>query len=97
MLVLNTTSPRASPSAPAATPRNQVPSSSARIASTGASRELANWRIGELVNCGSVNHSPTHQFTNSPIHLHFIIHLSSDAVTRFRSLATIRTDDDHRR
>src|SRR2546428_13345867 len=33
MLVLNTTSPRASPSAPAATPRYQVPSSSARIAS----------------------------------------------------------------
>src|SRR4051812_35476392 len=33
MLVLNTTSPRASPWAPAAAPRNQVPSSSARIAS----------------------------------------------------------------
>ena len=33
MLVLNTTSPRASPSAPAAAPRNSVPSSSARIAS----------------------------------------------------------------
>src|SRR5213593_1052915 len=32
MLVLNTTSPRASPSAPAATPRYQVPSSSARMA-----------------------------------------------------------------
>src|SRR5687767_4459294 len=32
MLVLNTTSPRASPCAPAATPRYQVPSSSARTA-----------------------------------------------------------------
>src|SRR5712671_6936559 len=34
MLVLNTTSPLVSPSAPAAVPRNQVPSSNARIAST---------------------------------------------------------------
>src|SRR3954447_6235945 len=33
MLVLNTTSPPVSPFAPAAAPRNQVPSSSARIAS----------------------------------------------------------------
>src|SRR4029453_18834661 len=33
MAVLNTTSPRASPSAPAATPRYQVPSSSAKSAS----------------------------------------------------------------
>src|SRR5256885_12435952 len=33
MLVLNTTSPWASPSAPAAAPRNHVPSSSARMAS----------------------------------------------------------------
>src|SRR5256885_8628102 len=32
MLVLNTTSPRASPAAPAATPRYQVPSSSANTA-----------------------------------------------------------------
>src|SRR3954453_16052427 len=35
MLVLNTTSPRASPSAPAAAPRRIVPSSSARTASMG--------------------------------------------------------------
>src|SRR5215813_4109592 len=34
MLVLNTTSPVASPGAPAAVPSNQVPSSSARMAST---------------------------------------------------------------
>src|SRR5262245_21024217 len=34
MLVLNTTSPRASPSAPAESPRKIVPSSSASIAST---------------------------------------------------------------
>src|SRR5581483_12473904 len=33
MLVLNTTSPPVTPGAPAALPRNQVPSSSARIAS----------------------------------------------------------------
>src|SRR3954471_20178486 len=34
MLVLNTTSPPATPSAPAASPRKYVPSSRARIAST---------------------------------------------------------------
>src|SRR5215831_5118217 len=34
MLVLNTTSPAASPGAPAAVPLNQVPSSSARMAFT---------------------------------------------------------------
>src|SRR5262245_57087480 len=44
MLVLNTTSPVASPSAPAAWPRNTVPSSRARIASTLLS-VLCAWRF----------------------------------------------------
>src|SRR5262249_30849658 len=53
MLVLNTTSPWASPSAPAAAPRNRVPSSSARIASIWFEKFYSVVRAGCIAKGGS--------------------------------------------
>src|SRR5881397_3126607 len=111
MLVLKTTSPRASPSAPAAWPRNQVPSSRAKIASIYPPTFL-HWRRGPTpaASCrrrlasdfhvlGSARHPNAAAALGTPAWPQALLsfYFSSDAVTRFRSAATTRTDDDQRR
>src|SRR3954447_15467427 len=100
MLVLNTTSPRASPSAPAASPRKTVPSSSARIASMclavlSPSAAAAGPAAGRRPAGGGSGGAPPHAGPPPPPQPRH--YLSSDAVTLFCSAATTRTDPDQRR
>src|SRR5262245_45349348 len=97
MLVLNTTSPVASPSAPAAWPRNTVPSSSAKSASIYVLAFL-HWRRGP---------TPPRPFADASLQTYglrlgvaagaAVGYLSNEAVTRLRSAATTRIDADQRR
>ena len=85
MLVLNTTSPaRLAVRARGDAAVNQVPSSSASIASTQSESS-----IESLTRLASTRRSVFSSVTRPLI-------FSSDAVTRLRSYATTRTDEDQR-
>src|SRR5580765_1896665 len=111
MLVLNTTSPRASPSAPAAAPLNHVPSSSASIASTLV---LGPWCLvpGPSLVLGRpwslvlgprrkgrkprVLFAARHLAPGTGNEGQTTSHRSSEAVTLFVSVVTMRMADDQR-
>src|SRR5687768_18361401 len=105
MLVLNTTSPCASPDAPAATPRYQVPSSRARTAFIGRlviqnakckmqmarALEPVEWRRRASHTQGSVYVV----FAFCILNFAFRDYCSSDAATRVRWPAVTSTDVSH--